>query len=67
MHPLLLATAAALVRVERLRKSQAWVPTIKLVIAYSQVVSSIPSVYDVVMPDLFYDWLAWLNFFSFHD
>lgn len=65
MHPLLLATAAALVRVERLRKSQAWVPTIKLVIAYSQVVSSIPSVYDVVMPDLFYDWLAWLNFFSF--
>ena len=57
--------AAAVAFVERLRKGQAWVPTIKLVIAYSQVISSIPSVYDVVMPDLFNDWIGWLNFFSF--
>ena len=45
--------------------SHLFMPSLKLIIAYCQVVYAVPAVYDVTMPDSYYRALDWLDFFTF--
>ena len=51
--------------INQMRRNDIVMPNIKLIIAYCQVVYSIPAVYDVAMPDSYYRALSWLDFFTF--
>ena len=48
----------------KMRANNVLVPTLKLIISYSQVVSAIPNAFDLDMPDSYYRALGWLDVFT---
>ena len=51
--------------INAIRSNHIFTPSLKLIIAYCQVVYAVPTVYDVTMPDSYYRALGWLEFFTF--
>ena len=51
-------------RIHQLATAVSLVPKLKLVLAFYQSAAVLPTVYNVELPDLYYEWTGWMNIFD---